>query len=110
MITDPAALATITAALTLLGVKAVEGTVTEAGKDLWKTVRKLLGWNSDPPADSLAPRIALRLRDDEALTIRLAELLRSHPEAGTPSLMVGSIQAGKVVVAETLNVSGDFSM
>jgi len=108
---DPVTLAVVTTGLSHLALKATEGTVSEAGKDLWAIVREKLGWTADPKPDSLAVRIAERLQDDSALTSELAELLRSKPDqAGTASLLVGRIKAGKVVVAGTVNVSGDFRM
>ena len=94
-----------------LAIKAADGTISEAGKDLWKTVRARLGWSADPAPESLAVDIAERLKDDQALASELAELLQSKPDqAGDASLLVGRIKAGKVVVAGTINVSGDFRM
>lgn len=110
MITDPVILATVTSALSVLGLKAIDGVLSEAGKDLWKTVKQRLCWSADPSPDNLATGIAARLKDDPTLTNQLAELLKSQPEAGTASALVGNIQAGKVVVAGTVNVSGDFKM
>jgi hypothetical protein len=108
--TDPITLAVVTAALTHLGLKTVEGTVSEAGKDLWRTVKNRLGWAADPAPDDLAVRIASQLRDDDSLTNELADLLHSRREAGNASALVGRIKAGKVIVAGSVNIGGDFKM
>jgi hypothetical protein len=110
MTTDPVLLATVTTGLSTLGLKAVDGVLTEAAKDLWSIVKKRLGWTADPSPDNLATGIAARLKDDSNLANELAELLKCHPQAGIASALVGNIQGGTVVVAGTLNVSGDFKM
>jgi hypothetical protein len=92
-------------------MKAIEGTTSEACKDLWKTVRSRLGWSTNPPPESLAVDIAERLKNDQSLASELAELLQSRPtQAGDASLLVGRLKAGKVVLASVINVSGDLNM
>jgi hypothetical protein len=110
MPTDPVLLATVTSALCYLGQTALAGAVSEAGKELWQLAKQRLGLTADPSSEDLAVNIAKRLKDDPALTNELADLLKSKPEAGNASAMVGRIEAGKVVVAGTINVSGDFKM
>jgi hypothetical protein len=110
MTTDPVLLSTVTAALSFLAQAVIAGTISEAGKELWLSAKQRLGFTADPPPDELAVSIAVRLKDDPALASELAELLKSEPRAGQASLMVGRIEAGKVIVAQTLNVAGDFKM
>lgn len=110
MTTDPVLLSTVTAALSFLAQTVIAGGVSEAGRQLWLSAKQRLGFTGDPPPEELAVSIAVRLKDDPALASELAELLKSEPGAGKASLMVGRIEAGKVIVAGTLNVSGDFKM
>jgi hypothetical protein len=110
MVTEPVTLAVVTSALTHLGLKAIDGTLSEAGKDLWKNVKERLGLTIDPSPEDLPASIGSRLKNDGTLTNQLTELLRSHAGAGKASALVGHLQADKVVVAGTLNVTGDFKM
>jgi hypothetical protein len=110
MATDPVLLATITSALCYLGQTAITGAISQAGKDLWQSAKQRLGLTTDLSSEDLPVSIAERLKNDPDLTNELAELLKSEPAAGNASLMVGRIEAGKVVVAGTLNVAGDFRM
>jgi hypothetical protein len=107
---EPVTLAAVTSALTLLGSEAAKGIISESGKDLWKIAKERFGWSTDPPADSLAIDIANRLKGDESLTNELAELLKSRPDVGVASALVGRIEAGKVIVASSISVSRDFKM
>jgi hypothetical protein len=110
MVTEAVMLATVTTALTQLGLKALEGTLSQAGKDLWTTITHKLGWTADPSADSLPTAIATRLKDDDALTTDLVALLKAHPQVGTASAIAGHIQAKNVVTAGTIDNSGTFNM
>jgi hypothetical protein len=110
MATDPVLLATVTSALCYLAQATIAGAVSQAGKDLWQSAKHRLGLSTDPSSEDLAVNIADRLKNDPGLTTELAELLKSEPAAGSASLTVGRIEAGKVVVAGTLNVVGDFRM
>lgn len=105
---DPITLATVTAALTTLATECGKNAASEAGKDLWDQVKSLFGWKAEPPPSELAPDIARRLQADDALLKRVVGLLQERP-AGTASALVGSIQAGKVVVATTINTE-NFTM
>ena len=52
MVIDSAALATITAAVSVLGNEYLKGIAGEAGKATWSAVKSLFGWTSDPhPAE-----------------------------------------------------------
>ncbi len=108
---DPVTLATVTAALTALGTEAAKATAAEAGKNAWAAVRRLFGWSKDPPKPSLAPTIARQLKARPDLVAAAVEIL-SDPGLGTPAALAGQIQvkAGKVVIASTITVGGDFKM
>jgi hypothetical protein len=110
MVSESVMLATLTSALTQLGLEALNGTLAEAGKDLWRTVKHKLGWAVDPSQESLAPAIATRLKDDDALATELVALLQAHPQVGTASAIVGHIQANNVITAGTLNNPGTINM
>jgi hypothetical protein len=99
---DPVVLATVTSALTTLGMESLKGIGSSAGKDLWAKVRSVLGWKADPAPEQLAPMIAQRLADDPELTTRLTDLLKGNPSE-IAGQMVGSIIGGKVVVSRELN-------
>jgi hypothetical protein len=108
---DPVVLAVVSSAVTQLALKVIEGSSSEAGKDLWKAVKKRLGWATNPPVDSLSIEIANRLKDDEKLTNEVTDLLKGKPsEVGAASALVARIEASKVVVAHTMTVEGDFRM
>ena len=107
---DPVTLATVTSALSYLGLKAADGALSKVGQDLWNTVKNRFGWTNNPSPENLAVEIATRLKDDESLTNELTDLLKSQNQVGNASALVGRIEAGKVVVAATINVSGDFKM
>jgi hypothetical protein len=110
MVTDPVTLATVTTALTHLALKALDGTLGEAGKALWNTITQKLGWSTVPTADSLPTAIATQLKDNAALTSELVALLEANPEVGTASAIVGHIQARNVITAGTLNNPGTINM
>jgi hypothetical protein len=110
MVTDPVMLATVTTALTHLGLKALDGTISQAGKDLWTTITHRLGWTAVPSADSLPTVIATQLKDDDALATELVALLQAHAQVGTASAIVGRIQANNVITAGTLNNPGTINM
>ncbi len=110
---DPITLATVTSAVTLLATECGKGLASEAGKATWSKIRSLLGWQDEPTEKTekeFAPAVARRLEKDEVVVRQIVALLQEQPAVGTASALVGSIQADKVVVAETLNVSGDFNM
>jgi hypothetical protein len=59
---DPVTLAVVTSAVSYLALKVVEGTTSEAGKDLWSSVRRRLGLSADPSPDKCQwTRIVTRL-------------------------------------------------
>lgn len=103
---DPITLATVTTAVVTLALDAAKEAATEAAKDTWQQVKKWIGWEKEPAPEQLAPAVASRLNDDEELTRKIAALLKDQP-SGSASTLVGSIKAGKVVVAhkiETVNM------
>ncbi len=108
---DPVILATVTSAILLIATEVMKGAAGDAGKTLWSNIKGMFGWSQDPSLPDLAPQIATRLAKDPELTKKLVELLQKHPEESPmASTLVGKIDAQKVVVVGTMNVSGDFNM
>jgi hypothetical protein len=108
---DPIVLATITSALTLISTEVTKGAASEAGKALWGRIRSMLGWTQDPKASDLAPEIARKLAADPGLAKELTTLLQSdHESSQQASTLVQSIDAEKVIVVGTMNVSGGLHM
>lgn len=100
---DPITLATVTAAVTVLGSEFAKGALSEAGKDTWAKIKALFRWKRDPQPTQLAPAVAQRLQGDQELAKQIVTLLQQQP-TGTPSSLVGSIDAEKVVVAQKIDV------
>jgi hypothetical protein len=102
--------ATVTSALTILGLKAYEGVISEATKDLWGSIKSKFHWKNDPPKELLAMEIAIALKDNDVLVREVVELLKAKPDAGGDSAaLVGHIQATNVVVAHTI-ITKNFNM
>ncbi|HEY6248983.1 MAG TPA: hypothetical protein VI685_03425 [Candidatus Angelobacter sp.] len=99
---DSVTLATITSAVTVLGVKVAEGAAGEAGKLLWSSVKKLLGWKSEPNAGEIAQRVAEQIQEHPEYAAELMHLLEK--DSGPVGMLVGQINAEKVVVSKTINV------
>ena len=106
---DPISLATITSAATNLGIEAIADTASEAGKELWATIREKLGWRQDPESSELASRIAEKLQNDEGLSSEVVKLLQNQSKAPHSSALVKNIDADKVTLADTINIHADFS-
>jgi hypothetical protein len=103
MAIDPAALASITAAVSLLGKDCMAGLATDAGKSAWAGIKSLFGWTSDPDSAEIPQKVADSLTSSPDIVEQLLTLLQSR-DAGTPTALVGNIEmkGGKVVVANTL--------
>ena len=110
MIIDPAALATITAAVSVLGNEYLKGIAGEAGKATWSNVKTLFGWTSDPHPADIPEKVTSALTASPELAERLLQVLKSNP-SDTASAIVGKIEVtgGKVVVAQTI-VTNTFKM
>ena len=106
---DPISLATATSALTVLGTEVAKGAASAAGKSAWEKVKGLLHWSTEPGPPDLAHALASALHTKPELLPQVLEIL-SDQGIGTPHALVGSIHAEKVVVADRLDVSGDFNM
>ena len=106
---DPITLATITSALTVMASEVAKGFASNVGEDLWKKVKSLLGWTSEPKPADLAPELAKLLQADEHLARRVIELLQSGEAHGsTAGALVGKIDAKNVTVinqADTVNLT-----
>ncbi len=108
MVIEPAALATITGAVSVIGTEYLKGVATEAGKATWSAVKALFGWTSDPDPAQIPEKVAAALTDSPALVGKLLEILKRDVSA---TAMVGKIEAagGKVVVAQTI-IAHNFQM
>lgn len=106
---DPITMATITAAVSVLGNECLKGIASEAGKDTWQKVKSLFGWESEPKMFEIANQVATKLQASPELAQQVWELLKSNKEAGAAATMVGKIQAEKVVVSKTI-VTRNFQM
>ena len=101
---DPIALATTTAAATVLGSEFLKGVAGEAGKNTWLQIKDLFGWQLDPPVSDLPEKIATCLATSPELVYELLLLLKQAP-ANVASTMVGrlDVSGGKVTVVETMH-------
>lgn len=107
---DPVTLATVTAALTVLGGEVGSGLAKEAGKDLWGQAKTLFGWAKEPDASDLAPTIAQQLADDPDLMKSLVELLQQTQPVERVSALVQNVNADKLVIIKDQTVQGDFNI
>ena len=99
---DPITLATVTAAVTSLGLEAAKGAASEAGKTAWTNIKSRFGWKVDPSPDALAHETAQKLHGDDELAERIVEILKQS-KAGSSSALVEHITAEKVVVAKAIH-------
>lgn len=100
---DAAALATITAAVSVLGNEYLKGIAGDAGKATWSAVKALFGWTSDPNPADIPEKVTGALTASPELVEKLLAILKSD-SSDTPSQIVGKIEVsgGKVVVAQTI--------
>jgi ABC-type uncharacterized transport system substrate-binding protein len=98
---DPITLATVTSAITVLGTKVVEGVASEVGKSLWAGVKNVFGWNNEPKAAEIAQCTAQHLQDHPDHASQVIQLLQQ--DKGTVGMLVGQIDAEKVVVAHKID-------
>jgi len=103
MLIDPLAMATITAAVSVLANEYLKGVVGEAGKETWKAVKSLFGWTSDPHPSEIPEKVAIALEASPDVAEKVLDLLKSS-ESGTAGTIVGKIQVsdGKIVVAQVI--------
>jgi hypothetical protein len=104
---DPISLATITSAAANLGLEAITETASEAGRELWETIKQRLGWREEPDSSELASRIARKLQNDEELSRELVKLLQGRSDASHSTALVKHIDADKVTLADTVNIHTD---
>jgi hypothetical protein len=109
---DPIALATVTAAVSVLATECAKGVATSVGKDIWIQVKDLMGWKKEPTLGDLAPTVAQQLNSNDALAAKIVDLLKSGSSTDQTAAgpLVERINAKNVVVARELNVSGDLNM
>ena len=102
MAVEPAAVAAVVSAVSLLGSEYLKGAAGEAGKATWSAVKSLLGWGSDPPAAEIAPKVAQALAESPEIGVQLLRLLKT--DGRTASLVHDVvINGGKVVFAERVD-------
>ncbi|MCH8621765.1 hypothetical protein [Undibacterium sp. TS12] len=106
---DPITIAAITAAVSVLGNEYIKGVASEAGKTTWQGIKSLFGWSSDPAPSEVATQVATKLTASPELLQQVLELLQKDKETGAAASMVGTINAAKVVVANTI-VTQHFQM
>jgi hypothetical protein len=104
---DPISLATVTAALTVLGTECAKGVASEAGKTLWAKTMGLLGWTKHLEEKEIPKEIATRLHDDQALLDQVITILQNANTSDSSVKMVGSlvenVTADKVIVAQKVD-------
>lgn len=107
---DPVALASITAAVSVIANEYFKNMASEAAKSTWEGVKKLFGWNIDPVPAEVPFKVATALTASPDLVEKLLEIIKADRQA-TSSAMVGNIDAkgGKVIVATTI-VTDTFQM
>src|ERR1035437_4339103 len=57
----PVALASITAAVSVLGTEYLKGIATDEGKGTWSGIKALFGWTSDPAPAEIPEKVATAL-------------------------------------------------
>lgn len=100
---DPITIATITAAVSVLGNEYLKGIASEAGSNTWQKIKALFGWSSEPQTSDIADEVAKKLCESPELIQKVWELLKNSQDAGTAAAMVGKIDAQKVVVSQTIS-------
>lgn len=99
---DPVTLATVTAAVTAVGLDIAKQVASDTTKALWAKVKSVLGWTTDPAPDKLAVEAAKKLAEQPELVAQVTLLLQKTP-AETAGQLVSHIDAEKVVVAGTIH-------
>jgi hypothetical protein len=104
---EPVSIATITAALTVLGTEVSKGAASEAGKEAWRKIRQLIGPKSQEAIEHTQAIVTERLESDPNILRELLTLLTSS-QSSSVNQLVGSIDAEKVIVAGS--ITGDIHM
>ncbi|HET6231723.1 MAG TPA: hypothetical protein VFE05_16735 [Longimicrobiaceae bacterium] len=108
---DAIALATVTAGATALASECGKGLAGEAGKDLWARVKSVLKLSDEPAPERLAPAIAERLlANEQAAREVLALLKESGAGSGGAGMIVGNVDAERLIVIHTQHIAGDFTL
>jgi hypothetical protein len=95
---DPVTLETVTTALSFVGHEVAKGSASEAGKALWKKVRDLLGWKSDPPEAAIPQAVAQGIVDQPDLLEKLLSLVEKQADSGALAI-VQNLRAKNAFVA-----------
>jgi hypothetical protein len=100
--TDPITIATITAAVSVLGNEYLKGIASDAAKSTWQSIKSLFGWKADPEPSSMAADAAEKLCASPELVEKILQLLNDAGAIGTAGAMVGRINAKNVIVSKTI--------
>ena len=99
--------AAITGALAALAAEVARGTASEAGKDAWRQIKRLLGPEPEAALDRAQTEITNALEADPGMVQELLQHL-NRSESVRARQLVGHIDAKKVVVADI--IEGDVKM
>jgi len=104
---DPSVVAAISGALMALATEVGVGAARQAGQDAWKRVKAVLGPKPGVALYEVQALLADRLTSNPEIARQLLELLKSSDSTSVGQL-VGTIDADKVIVADT--ITGDINM
>ena len=108
---DLITLASVTAAVSVLASECAKGIASAAGKDAWQTIKRYLGWNTEPALQDIPHNLATQIASDANIAAKIVQCLQADQLTNTSAhAFVGRIKASKVVVADQINVSGDWKM
>jgi hypothetical protein len=100
---DPIYLATLTTAVTTLGIECAKGIAGEAGKSLWAEIKSIFTWKEEPATSDLAIKIAQKLQDNPEIARQIeAVLKRDLAQSTTSGSLIAHVSGGKVMAAETM--------
>jgi hypothetical protein len=107
---EPVILSTVVSAVKVLATECAKGLGSETGKDIWKKIKQLFHWDSDPEPSRLSDEVEKKLVDYPELARQIVLLLQQGNGTDAATRMVGEINAEKVVVAHRIDIKGDLRM
>jgi|GEM_PF-3311622 hypothetical protein len=99
---DPVSIAAVTAAVTVLATKFVEGVLAEAGKSLWKRVAPVLGLAESPKPEDLPDmpeKVAQALVERPDALAEVQRILAENPAATGVNITINAKNVGAGYVA-----------